>query len=258
MQIAKTKTAAIAIAILLMLSLAASVLLQNASGQQNFPATGTVIPSYSYINVAPNPVGIGQTVTVNIFHAIPILTSALYEGMMVEVVDPDGHSETLGPFTSDTTGGTYTTYTPDKIGIWKFKMTYPGMNFSQGSRWWLQAPGETEWFEITVQEEEVTRGYYPVTPLPTQYWETPVSAMNVDNWYKIMGPWYGLSGITFISTGANFYGGNFNPYTESVNSGHVLWTKPWGQGGVAGGVTGPGKEDGHFWTTRQYWPQYLL
>jgi len=256
MEIAKTKTAAIAIAILMIISLAASALLPGALGQRNFPASGTTIPSYSYINVAPNPSGVGQTVTVNIFHAIPILTSALYEGMMVLVEDPDGHTETLGPFTSDTTGGTYTTYTPDKIGIWKFKMTYPGQEFSQGADTWYQAPGETDWFEITVQEEEVTRSYYPVNPLPTQYWETPVSAMNVDEWYKIMGPWYGLSGITFISTGANFYGGNFNPYTESVNSGHVLWTKQWGQGGVAGGVTGGGKEDGHFWTTRQYWPQY--
>ena len=253
MKITKNKAAAIAIAIILTISLAAYVAMQvNA----DFPPSGTDIPSYSYINVGPNPVGVGQMVTVNMFHAIPTLTSAGYEGMMVYVTDPAGHTTTLGPFTSDTTGGTATTFTPDQLGIWKFQMKYPGQTITQGPNEWYQQPGESHVFELVVQEEEVTRSSYPVNPLPTHYWETPVSAMNVDNWYGIMGPWYGLSGITFIRTGANFYGGNYNPYTDSVDAGHVLWTKPWGEGGVAGGVQGPGKEDGHFWTTRQYWPQY--
>jgi hypothetical protein len=251
LRIAKNKAAAIAIAIILTISLAASVLLQGTKGA--FPPAGTEIPSYSYINVGPNPIGVGQTVTVNMFHAIPTFTSESYEGMMVYVTDPDGHTTTLGPFSSDTTGGTATTYTPDQVGIWDFQMKYPGQTLSTGV---IQQPGESAIVHLVVQEEQVTRSSYPINPLPSQYWETPVSAMNVDNWYGIMGPWYGITGITFISTGGNFYGGNYNPYTDSVKAGHVLWTKPWGQGGVAGGVQGPGKEDGHFWTTRQYWPQY--
>jgi len=250
-----SKKLLVTIAVLLLtVSLAAPMLLQTAVG--DFPISGTEIPSYSYINVGPNPIGIGQTATINIFHAIPTLTSAGYAGMMVHITDPDGVESTLGPFTSDTTGGTYTTFTPDKLGVWKFKMTYPGQNITQGPNWWYQKPGESDVFELVVQQEEVTRSSYPVTPLPENYWEFPVSAMNVDNWYALMGPWYGITGITFIRTGGNFYGGNFNPYTESVDAGHVLWTKPWCIGGVAGGVQGPGKEDGHFWSTRQYWPQY--
>jgi hypothetical protein len=248
------KLLAIAIAILLTISLAASVLLQNASG--DFPVSGTTIPSYSYVNVGPNPIGVGQTATVNMFHAIPTLTSVGYEGMMIYITDPDGHETTLGPFTSDATGGTYTTFVPDQVGIWDVYMTYPGQNITQGPNWWWQDAGESEVQHLVVQEEPVTRSSFPAVPLPTNYWEFPVSAMNAENWYKLMGPWYGITGITFINTGGNFYGGNFNPYTESVKAGHVLWTKPWCIGGVAGGVQGPDQENGHFWSTRQYWPQY--
>jgi len=96
----------------------------------DFPPAGTQIPSYSYVNVAPNPIGVGQTVTVNMFHAIPTFNSEGYVGMTVKVTDPNGNVETLGPFTSDTTGGTYTTYVPDEIGIWKFQMFYPGQTLT--------------------------------------------------------------------------------------------------------------------------------
>ena len=61
MQIAKNKTLAIAIAVLLTLSLAAStMLIPNASAHT--PAWK--IPTYAYINAAPNPIGVGQTLLV--------------------------------------------------------------------------------------------------------------------------------------------------------------------------------------------------
>jgi hypothetical protein len=250
----KTKNKTAAMAIFLAFSIAVSIItVPIVYGQQNFPPAETEITSYSHINVAPNPIGVGQTVTVNIFHDIPTLTSEGYVNMTVKVTDPDGNTETLGPFTSDTTGGTYTTFVPDKTGIWKFQMFYAGQTLSTGH---IQLPDESEIKELTVQEEPVSRGSYPAPPGPSHYWETPVNAMNAENWYDKMGPWLGLSGITFVNTGANYYGGNFNPYTDSVNSGHVLWTKEWCVGGVAGGEAGPGQEDGHFWSTRQYWPQY--
>ena len=241
----------IAITILITLLLATSTLAGITFSA--FPPPGTQIPSYSKINVGPNPSGVNQVVTVNIFHAIPMLTSELYANMTVEVTDPTGHTTTLGPFTSDTTGGTFTNFTPDQVGIWRFQMFYPGQTDRDGH---IQMPDESEVFELTVQVDPVTRESYPATPAPQNYWETPVSAMNSENWYWHMGEWWGLSSITFESTGGNLYGGNYNPYTDSVNSGHVLWTKPWGAGGVAGGEAGPDQISGHYWTTRQYQPQY--
>ena len=79
--------------------------------------------------------------------------------------------------------------------------------------------------------------------------------MNVEQWYKIMGPWLGLGTISFGATGSYNVSSFCNPYTPSVNSGHVLWTKPWGAGGVAGGDA-QGTQSSHYWSTRQYQPQY--
>ena len=107
-----------------------------------------------------------------------------------------------------------------------------------------------------MQEEPIVQTGYPLTPLPVSYWETPVSAQNVQNWYKIMGPWLGLGSITFASTGAYNVSSLCNPYTPSVTSGHILWTKTWGAGGVVGGSAGGTEDSGSYWSTRQYWPQY--
>ncbi len=218
-----------------------------------FPPSGTEVPTYSKILVSPNPVGVNQQVTINIFNAIPTLTSEPYYNMTVEVTDPTGHTTTLGPYNSDTTGGTFTNFEPDQVGIWEFQMFYPGQTLSRG---WIQLPGESEVFQLTVQEEPVGRESFPSPPGPESYWETPVNAMNAEKWCDHMGEWWGLSGITFEQTGANYHGGNYNPYTDSVYAGHILWTKPWGAGGVAGGESGIDEVTGHFWTTRQYQPQY--
>ena len=82
----------------------------------------------------------------------------------------------------------------------------------------------------------------------------------MQQWSKITGDWLGLGSITFASTGTYNVTTRYNPYTDSVLSGHVLWTKEWLAGGVAGGEsvgTSGGTEDsGSYWSTRQYQPQY--
>ena len=221
-----------------------------------FPPSGTEIPTYSKILVSPNPIGVNQEVHINIFNAIPTLTSEPYYGMTIEITDPSGHTTTMGPYDSDTTGGTFTTFTPNQVGLWQFQMFYPGQTTSNYQGTFIQLPGESEVFELTVQEEPVGRENYPTPPPPEKYWETPVNAMNVENWYAQLGEWWGITGITFEQTGGNYYGGNFNPYTDSVYAGHILWTKEWGAGGVAGGEAGNDEITGHYWTTRQYQPQY--
>ena len=40
---------------------------------------------------------------------------------------------------------------------------------------------------MTVQKEPV--GGVSVAPLPTSYWQTPINAMNVNNWYVLGGAW---------------------------------------------------------------------
>ena len=52
-----------------------------------------------------------------------------------------------------------------------------------------------------MQEEPISRSAYPITPLPTAWWESPVTAENVQEWYKISGPWLGISPNDFAATG---------------------------------------------------------
>ena len=259
MKISKNK--ATIIATVLMLSIAASMILFPARAQVTFPP-GTQIPTYAYINVAPNPIGLGQTVNVNFYLATVLEDSSGPQNMTVKITDPNGITQIRGPYTGDTTGGTFFNFVPDKVGDWTFQLFYGGQTtgsagmFGGGYAGLIEMPSQSKIFTLTVQQEPISQSAYPITPLPTQYWETPVSAQNVQNWYKIMGPWLGLGSITFASTGAYNASSLCNPYTESVLSGHVLWTKVWCPGGVVGGDAGGTEDTGNYWSTRQYWPQY--
>jgi hypothetical protein len=251
----KNKAAAIAIAILLTLSLAASAMLPRISAQVNVPA-GTHVPSYAHLNVAPNPAGINQPVTLNMFLLVPLLTSESAVNFTIVQTDPAGHTETLGPFTSDATGGTYTVVYPDQVGEWTFQFFYGGQTLTGFGNGYgaIEDPSESDPVTLVVQEEPIPLSAYPITPLPTEWWQTPVTAENVQNWYKIAGPWLGYGSVTFASTGGYNLTGNYNPQTESVMSGHVLWTKIWAGGGLSG-LSG-NEESGHYWSTSQYWPKY--
>ena len=104
----KNKTAMNLLTTLLVISMFAAF--KPTFGQVYFPV-GTHVPSYAQINVAPNPVGIGQTVTVNMYLAVPLettgntLTSDRAANFTLTEVTPAGATTTLGPFTADATGG---------------------------------------------------------------------------------------------------------------------------------------------------------
>ncbi len=255
------KTIATAITTLLIVCIAASLIAPMATSQVTFPP-GTEIPTYANINVAPNPIGVGQTVNVNYFLATVLESSEGPINMTVKITDPDGNVETKSGLTGDTTGGSFFNFVPTKAGNWSFQLFYGGQitgaggMFGPGYADLHEMPSQSKVFTLVVQEEPITQTAWPITPLPTQYWETPVSAQNVQNWYKIMGPWLGLGGITFADTGAYNASSLCNPYTPSVLSGHILWTKTWGAGGVVGGDAGGTEDTGNYWSTRQYWPQY--
>lgn len=258
------KSVKILFSVLLILSIAVSIVLPTMA--QVYPPAGTHIPTYAFINVYPNPAGVGQTVTVNFFLSTPPENGAqggVPTNMSVLVTYPDGTTKSLGNgnFTGDQTGGTFTTFTPTATGNYTFKFVYGGQTLG-GARTstnyaaLILDPSESKPVTLTVQEEPLVETSWPVTPLPTEYWQTPVSAENVQEWYKIMGPWLGLGANTFAQTGAYNSTSYTNPYTQSVNTGHVLWTKLWGAGGVAGGDLGGNQIDSSYWATRQYQPQY--
>ncbi len=267
MQIGKNRTAAITIAFLLTISMGASmILLPNVNA--HYPAWS--IPTYMFVSVSPNPIGIGQAVNVNLWvNAPPPTASAQYgdrwTNMTVVVTHPDGTTETLGPFTSDDTGGAHTTYTPTVLGNYTFQSFFSAQILAGGN----QPAGSpaissnayvndtfqkssSSKFTLTVQQEPTA--YASVTPLPTNYWTRPIYGEN-NNWYTISGNWLGLGVSTFAATGMYNVSANYNPYTTAPNSAHILWTKPEAFGGIIGGEFG-GSETGNYYSTSQYEPKF--
>ncbi|HMK94668.1 MAG TPA: hypothetical protein VK536_04625 [Candidatus Limnocylindrales bacterium] len=254
MKTLKSKAMAILIAALLTFSMTASMALTPRVNAQTFS-----FPTQSFINVAPNPAGVGQTVTVDFWLAVPLEDVQDATNMTIVVTNPAGTSTTLGPFTTDLTGGTTTRYTPTTTGNYTFEMFYggqilsttdPEFTYLDGDR---ELPSHSPVVKLAVQQSPVSG--IPFTPLPTTWWQTPVNGENVQNWYTITGPWLGTSAAPFASTGDYNATGNFNPYTTGPTTAHILWTKPWCIGGVAGGPAG-GTETSDYWTASQYEPKW--
>jgi len=262
------KIAVITFSVFFILSMTASmVLIPNASAQTAAPGN---IQTYAFITAGPNPCGVGQTLTVGFWLSMPPPTAGgpfgdRYTNMKVTVTAPDGTNTTLGPFTSDDTGGTTTTYTPTTTGIYSFQMSYPGQTLTGGpngpntaaEKVWIGAyvePAVSNVFEVTVQQSPI--GGVSVAPLPTTYWQTPINAMNVNNWYQIGGPYLNIG--CRGGTGSHMYNesGNYNPYTTAPTTAHILWTKPEAFGGAIGGDAGGTTTYGNYYSTTQYERKY--
>jgi hypothetical protein len=226
-------------------------------------------PTYAYMNVAPNPVGVNQMVTVAFWIDKYPPTAWHYYGdrwhnMTVTVTKPDGESQTLGPFTSDSSGGGFTTYTPDIIGSYTFQFSFPGETIAgdnppptghiDPSRIGdYYEPSTSDEVTLIVQDTPVEG--YPATPLPEKYWTRPVFAMNTD-WNTVSGNWLGHGVESFASTGQYNATSNFNPYTEGPDTAHILWTKPYAAGGLIGGEFGNDQMNSNFMSTSQYEPKF--
>jgi hypothetical protein len=200
------------------------------------PATAQTTPTmktYPIVDAIPNPVGVGQEtlIKMGISEAAP---SASYgwSGITITVEKPDGTTETLGPFTTDSTGSTYTTYVPTQIGNYTITTnfpnnTYPTTAFIMGRTapilegTIMLASSKSMTLEVV---EDVEVQFYPGHPLPTEYWSRPVDP-NLREWYSITGNW-----VERTPNSIALYQDNA-PETP-----HILWANQYEQGGISGGL----------------------
>jgi hypothetical protein len=180
----------------------------------------------------------------------------------VKVTLPDGTSTTLGPFTADDTGGTYTDYTPSVVGNYTLVFNFPGQILSNVN----PIPGSAvnpfvgDYYEpttatTTLTVQQTATPAIPQTPLPTNYWSRPIISVN-DLWSTLAGNWLGLGVSTFANTGEYNVSGNYNPYTLAPTTAHILWTEPASApGGQIGGEFG-GTDTTNFYAPAQYEPKF--
>lgn len=216
----------IAIAIALLLTLIAGLLVPYAQ------IANADYQNYAYITVAPDLVGVGQTVTVLFFQTIPCPTASEgfnpatnWNNYNVLITTPTGKTENFGPYTSDATGGAFFTYTPNEIGTYKLDFTFPGQTVVKGPKTFVFKPSSAT-TNFTVQEEPLSG--YQTPPIPTDYWTRPIYGEN-RGWYVIGGNWLRSN---YNNTGT------FNPYTTAPNTAHIVWARNQYMGGVVGGDMG--------------------
>ncbi len=198
------------------------------------------VPTFAYLSVAPNPVGVNQPIAIMMWIDKPPPTAAgiggdRWTGYTIEITKPDGNKEAKGPFTSYAEASYAILYTPTQTGTYTFKFNFPGQIASlynpinglpgnpSASVNDYYMPSEAI-MSITVQADPIT----PVEdyPLPNSYWSRPIEGQNT-NWASIASSYLGYPYI---------YQGVVQPDGSAPSGAHVMWAKPLMFGGVVGGT----------------------
>ena len=202
-------------------------------------ASAADYPTYLFLTVQPNPIGVGQEANVVYWmdKAPPTASGPRgdrWQGWVMEITAPDDDTETINLAASDAAGSGIIKYTPAQVGNYTFKVTFPGQNITQGSAINWYKPSESATVQLTVQEEQIQP--VPYNPLPTEYWSRPINAAN-HGWNQLASNW--LAAGSAGPHGPRCYdsNGNFNPYGTAPNSPHVMWTREIAFGGIVGEAT---------------------
>ena len=199
------------------------------------------VTTYAFLSVGPNPVGIGQTVLVNIWTTPAAHATVYASNYKVTITRPDGSLDTItmNSYYADRTA--WFEYVVNQIGTWKWQLEYPGDYYPTGiythpttranttftkSRWYK--PSISPVTELVVQQDFVYS--WPPSPLPTDYWERPVEPQNRE-WWSLLGnyPWSGdgSSWAPIWPEGTNYFKGNtkYDAWVVTPNSAHILWKR---------------------------------
>ena len=257
----KNKIAAIAISIFLTFSMSASMML-NPNANAQIPTTQSSYPTNAYIDVSPNPVGVGQTVFIDawLLEFDPLTGTYLsaaglyWTGFTIIITDPTGANSTLGPYTASAAATIGVNYTPTVTGNYTFTVNFPGQVITSASLDLNRSyEPSSATFTITVQQLPIAN--LPQTPLPTSYWTNPVYWTNQE-WQSISGNWYGDI-ASYDLTAGQFVSQSYNAYTTAPLTPHIMWTQP--DGGAFGGQIGGSEQNdlSNYYTGKSYEPFFV-
>ena len=236
-QFSKNKTMATLITVILLLSTAISL---TSTPTASAHPTPWQIPTYAFVNVSPDPAGVGQQCIVVVWlDKIPdgasVTNNIRFHNYKCLITAPDGTTQTITWDTvTDTTSSAFSTFTPTQTGTYTFNFTFPGQKYTDyayntDSQFvndtYLASSAQTT---LTVQQEPVSSGTN--TPLPSEYWARPIEGENT-NWIAIgsnyvypMGASYSFGSVRYIPDGI------------APDSGHIMWSNPINFGGIVGGL----------------------
>ncbi len=210
------------------------------------------VTTTAFLSFRPNPVGVGQTIIVNMWLDPGPSVTRYFRDFKVTFTKPDGTTETktLNSYQADSTA--WFEYVVDQTGSWKLKFDFQGAYFPPGNytmpagtssagftenypKSVYYKPTGTKEQTLTVQTDPVLP--WPVSPLPTDYWTRPVVPENRE-WTSILQdyPWRGPGTSSNWPADTNRYWSPayaFNPYTQGPNSAHIVWERA-GPGVISG------------------------
>lgn len=243
MQATKNKSMAILITLILTISMSASMI---STSTVNAHTPAWTIVSYAYMVAAPNPIGVGQTVAIDMWIDTPIVGATISNDIRrhdytLTITKPDGTTDSKHwDIITDPTSVQYYQYAPDQVGDYTLKFDYPDQTYI----WGASTPGANTAYTndtikgasrtitLTVQEEPVPAALDSY-PLPTEYWARPIEGQNT-YWYTISSNWLGTP-YNIGSNAGNHGPGGHQDYGIAPNSAHIIWTKPIQYGGLVGG-----------------------
>jgi len=240
MQSSRNKMTATAIATFLALSIVVTMV---ALPIANAHTPIWQIPSWCYIMLSPDTVGVNQQVLIIFWtNVYPTTAQGAYGDrwtFYVDITKPDGSKETQGPITSDPIGGGYASYTPTEVGTYTIvarfiEHTYTGqpapptgvVNSAYVNDTVLASTSDPA--TLTVQETPIQA--YAETPLPDGYWTRPISTLNRD-WWQVTGNWLAGAAQQYPLGAAGGTTSNY-AYGPGPESAHVMWTRSIWEGGI--------------------------
>ena len=262
----KTKLTAAIFVVLMVSSVTLMVMPVLAQTNEQDPGSlllpAGVTPDVQYNTIAhmsfrPNPIGVGQPLLVNVWMQPPLWAGRYFNNAFkVTFTKPDGttDSKTFSSYQGDATG--WFEYIVDKVGTWQVKFDFLGAYYPAGNYTPAEAvfagstlnalesiyyaPSSDGPYDVEVQSELALS--WPPSPLPTDYWTTPVEPENRE-WWPILGsvPSPGIvgGGPTWPAD-TNTYMSNYNyvPYVTSPESPHIVWKQMQDIGGLIGSALG--------------------
>jgi PQQ-like domain len=124
MEFPRNKATLGAIVMILLMAVSAFAVAVPRTNAQTVTPT-MYLPQWTYINAFPNPVGVGQPISILLWTAnLPQTASGAYGDrwyMSVVVTAPDGTNTTIGPQVSDPVGTIFVTFTPTAAGNYSFQ-----------------------------------------------------------------------------------------------------------------------------------------
>jgi len=237
----KFRTKLLTTTLILALSVSLFMVVASTTSAQEEPLRAN---TYPFIFAVPNPTSVGQEIlfAVGIDAAVANVNVG-WEGLSVTIERPDGKVDKIENINTDSTGSTGVNYVPTMAGTYYCQMHFPEQPVKYASFGTLplgtiMLASTTDKYELVVTDDPVPN--YPGHPLPTEYWTRPIHGM-LREWSTIAGNWVEWTNFNRLALGN----------ADAPESPHILWTKEFQMGGLAGSPMGDHSvEDGAAYQTK--------